>query len=293
MSPQSTIQILWLRSLIAACVSLVAGGEVHAQPIGTSTASIECTIANADLVFVAKLVDYGSKKQFNGIAYHEGTIDIEETLKDDIFHDEPYRKLSVRLPYYSESDLANWKDHSLRLLVTVNEDDMYGTRVIALTNETLEVLTADFKLLRDPEAVIRIAKETVRRFPVPVKRIQTFRLSVPREVFAGTHWESFHYLNLTVPVDERLEKWAQDGIRSERYTTREESARALRYFKSDDNIARVKSLLNDTKWAYFKVASENNGVEVRHYGVRQAAFGTLKFWGVNVDQPVFRENVRK
>jgi hypothetical protein len=287
---QSFLPILCLRSLIA-CVSLIVCVELQAQPIGTSAKSIECTIVNADLVFVAKLVDFGNKQRFQNIEYHQGAIDIEETLKDDIFHDEPYDKLSIRLPYYSESDLADWKDQSLRLLVTVNHDDLYGTRVIALSKETLEVLTADFKLLRDPEDVIRIARETARRFPASVRRVHTFRRSVPWEVFSGTRWESFHYLDLFVPVDERLEKMAQEGIHSESYSTREESARALRYFKTDENIARVKTLLDDPDWAYLKVASQNNGIDVRHYGVRKAAFGTLKFWRVDVEQPVIREEV--
>ena len=170
---------------------------------------------------------------------------------------------------------------------------MYDTRVIALTDEPLEILTADFQLLRDPEAVIRIAKETVSRFPAGVRRVHTFPVSVPREVVIGTKWESSGGLELAVPVDERLEKRAQDGILSANFLTREESARALRYFKSDENVARVKTLLNDPGWGYFKHPSQNNGIEVRHYGVREAAFGTLKSWGVNVEKPVIREEVRK
>ncbi len=121
MFQQSTLPIVCLRSLIAAWIFAVIGSAVQAQPRGSSADSIECTIANADLVFVAKLVELGHEQRFQDIRYHRGAIEIEETLKDDIFHDEPYRKLSVRLPYYSASDLADWKDQSLRLLVTFNE----------------------------------------------------------------------------------------------------------------------------------------------------------------------------
>ena len=287
------MRITCLKPLIAVCVSLIVSGEAYAQPLIAGAVSIECTIANADLVFVAKLVDFGFEQQVEDLKFYEGTIEIEETLKAGIFQDEPYRKLQVRLPHYSRTVLTHWQEHSIRLLVTVNEDDLDATRVIALTDEPLEILTADFQLLRDPEAVIRIAKETVSRLPAPVRRIHTFRVSVPREVFVETQWKARHGMELVVPVDERLEKRALDGILSVSVMTREESARALRYFKSDENVARLKTLLNDPGWGYFKHPAENNGIEVRDYVVRAAAFGTLKSWGVKVEQPVIREEVRK
>lgn len=288
------MRFIFLKSLIAVCVFLNVMGEAQAQPRGASAESIECRIANADHVFVAKLVDFGFEQNTDDLRFYDGTMEIEETLKEGIFHDEPDRQVRVRLPHYSRTILTHWQDQSIRLLVTVDEDDLYATRVIALTDEPLEVLTADFKVLRDPEAVIRIAKETVRRLPAPIRRIHTFRVSVPHEVVIGTKWESSDStLELSVPVDERLEKWAQDGILSANYSTRAESARALWYFKSDENVARVKTLLNDPGFGHYMVASQNNGVDVRHYVVREAAFGTLKSWGVNVEKPVIREEVRK
>ena len=287
------MRIIWLKPLIAVCVSLIVGGEAYAQPLIARAESIECMIANADLVFVAKLVEFGFEQEADDRKFYEGTIEIEETLKQGLFRDEPDRQRKVRLPHYSRTVLTHWQEHSIRLLVTVNEDDWYATRVIALTDEPLEILTADFQLLRDPEAVIRVAKETARRLPAPVRRVHTFRVSVPHEVFIQTQWKARHGMELAVPVDERLEKRAQGGILSVNFSTRVESARALRYFKSDENVARLKPLLNDPGWGYFQHPSENNGIEVRDYMVREAAFGTLKSWGVNVDRPVIREEVRK
>ena len=133
--------------------------------------------------------------------------------------------------------------------------------------------------------------------PAAVRRIHTFGLEVPREAVAGTKREEYYktggYLSLSVPVDERLEKRARDYCRSESYRRREEGVRALRYFKSDENIARVKRLLNDPGWAYLYHAQENKGIEVRIYGVRQEAYRTLRVWGIDVEMPVIREEVQK
>ncbi len=283
----------WLTAL-AACISLITPARTHAQPLFGHAESIECTVANADLVLVARLVEYGRSKQADGREGHEGTIDVEETLKQDLFQEEPYQRLGVQL-HYPASVLADWKDHSRRLLVALKEDGPDATTVIALAQESLEVLTEDLKLLRDPGAVIRIAKETVRRTPAPVRRIHTFGLMVPREAVAGTRWEGLYatggHLSLGVPVDERLERRAHDDIRSESYMRREEGVRALRFFRSEENVARAKSLLADPGWGYRRHAEENMGLEVRVYGVREEAYRTLTSWGVRADKPVIREEV--
>ena len=177
-----------------------------------------------------------------------------------------------------------------------NEYAPKAPTVIELAPGKMEVMTADLRLLRDPEAVIRAARETARRMPVGVKRIHTHRLKVPRKVVAGTKWEPYYdtggFLQLSVPLDKQLEKRAHDYIRSKSGPKRAEGARALRYFKSDENIARVRPLLDDRTPTYVQPAYENKG-EMRLYGVRHAAYETLKSWGIDVKKPVIREEVRK
>ena len=129
------MRTLWLKSLIAVCVSLIVGGEARAQPRGVSAESIEGRIANADLVLVAKLVDFGFEQQVDDRKFYDGTMEIEETLKEGLFHDEPDRQLRVRISHYSRTVLTHWQEHSIRLLVIVNEDDLDATRVIALTDD--------------------------------------------------------------------------------------------------------------------------------------------------------------
>ena len=97
---------------------------------------------------------------------------------------------------------------------------------------------------------------------------------------------------VAVPIDERLEKRAQEYIRSKALWQREEGARALRYFKSKENTARVKALLNDPAWEVVRRATENRGIEVRLYSVRQAAYETLKYWGLKANKPIIRAEIQ-
>lgn len=289
------IRTAWFKLFIVVGVSLIASIQARAQPLFGHAESIESTVANADLVLVGKLVEFSGAKT-DARQEHEATIAVESTLKENIFTGQPYQRLRVQVRY-PVSVLSDWKDHSNRLLVAVMEDTPAEAKLIDLAQPGLEVVTANFTLLRDPEGVIRAARETVRRMPAPVRRIHTFGLQVPREAVAGTKWEHYYptggSLILSVPVDKRLEERAHDYVRSESYEKREEGARALRYFKSDENIARVRTLLNDPGWAYVYHAQENKGTEVRIYGVRQEAYRTLRSWGLAVAVPMIREEIHK
>jgi hypothetical protein len=283
MNPSSLI------SLVAIGLSWLVSVPAHAQPLFGRAESIESTVLNADIVVVGKLVTFGGEP-VDETGRRPATIAVAETLKGE--HGE---RLSLQL-LHSVSVLTKWKQDAGLLLVAVQGDGPTGTRVIDLADKELAVLTADFTLLRKPEDVLRSARETILRLP-GVKRIDTFRLQVPAATVAGTKWQTYYqtggYITLTVPVDERLEKRAREYIGSQSYRQREEGAQALRYFRSDENIARVKALLNDPGWAYLKRAEENNGVEVRVYGIRQAAYDTLNYWGVKAKMPMIRETILK
>lgn len=284
-----------LKSLIVFGVSLIASVQAHAQPLSPHAESIESTVANADLVFIAKLVDFRGGEQTDGIKGHEVTIAIEETLKMDAFTVEPYRRLGLHIPRPA-SVLADWKERSCRLLVAYNDYAPKATTVIELVQGKMEVMTANLTLLRDPEDVIQAARETVRRMPAGVKRMHTFRLQVPREIVTGTKWEPYYdtggHLRLSVLVDKQLEKRAHDYVRSESGQKRGEGVRALMYFKSDENIALVRPLLDDPQVTYLHPAEKHKGA-VRVYGVRYEAYRTMKSWGMDVEKPVIRAEVRK
>ncbi len=281
-----------LPKLAVILATLALGRHVAAQPLIAQVASIECVVANADLVFVAKIIKVGDAEKIDGREVCNTTIEIEETLKQEPFNDEPYTKLQMEMPR-DRVVLTEWKEQSTRLLVMYDEDAPHATELIELVPGEMELFKADFTLLRDPDPVILAAKEAIARMPKGVKRVHTFGLHVPHETVAETSWKQFHGLILNVPVDQQLEQRALKFIRSESYQRREEGARALRYFPSDDNTRELRKLLKDPGFGYLHHAQQNNGVEVRIYGVRHAAFHTLKAWGAMVDEPVTREEVRK
>ena len=279
--------------VFAFSVFLSCSFQAYAQPLIDATPSIETTVINSDHVFIAKLMDFHPKKEGRDRYQYEGTISIEETLKCELFLDEPYRALNVALPY-SESVLQDWEDRSSRLLIALTSYHDEQNVVIELAPETLEVMTAEVELLRDPEAVIRAARAAVNRLPANVKRVHTFNLTVPREVVAKTRWDASYqtggYLRLSVPVDQQLEKRAQDYIRSDNPQRRSEGAKALVYSKSDENIALIKPLLDDSHFSFYSRDGGTTGE--RSYPVRYAAYQTLKEWGIDVKKPVFLEAVR-
>ncbi len=288
------MRVVVLRWIIGLSVSLIASIQALAQPLVPKTESIESTVANSDLVFIATLVKFHRAEQDNDRDAHEVTIAIEETVKQELFRDEPYRGLSLQITRPA-SVLAGWKERSSRLVVAYNEYAPKQTTVIELVPDKVEVMTADVTLLRDPEAVIRQARTAVNRLPANIKRVRTFELQVPREIVAGTSWEKYYttggHLLLSVPVDQHLEKRAQDYVRSKSPHRREEGARALVYFKSDENLALVKPLLNDHGITYSQPADGDKAGE-RIYGARYSAYRTLKSWGIEVEQPMFRDAVR-
>jgi hypothetical protein len=149
------------------------------------------------------------------------------------------------------------------------------------------VYKADLTTLQKPADLLRVAKETLRSSP-EVKRIDTFPLTVP---IKGGYYDRGGSTTVEVPVDGSLEKKAILYLASEERWRRTEGAAALKYFKSEENVGRLKEMLSDA--AYIRVTAESNfGVEVRFYTVRKAAFETLQYWGIAVKEPVVEEKIK-
>lgn len=281
-------------NLVIACGVCFAATRAEAQPLFARAESVECTVVNSDLVFVARLVDFRPVAPGSGRDGCEVTIDIEETLKQEPAQDEPYRKLGLFLARPA-AVLLDWRERSSRLLIAYDEDAPERTASIELAADRLEVMTADLTLLRDPDAVVRAARAAVTRLPSNVKRVHTFERHVPRDIVAGTRWEPYYrtggHLRLAVPADHHLETRARADLRSDIAGRRAEGVRALVYFRTEENIALVRPLLNDPAVTYFQAPFEGTPGE-RIYGVRLSAYETLKAWRVEVPPPVTREAVR-
>ncbi|MFN3151345.1 hypothetical protein [Bremerella sp.] len=281
--------VSWMLLCLLAAFSLHSG-QACAQPLVDQADSIESTVLNAGLVLVAKLIKIGEGKQVDGRDVYNTVIEVEQNLKREIFNDTPYDKVQADITR-DLSVLNDWKERSCRLLVLYYDFQPYETKVIELAPGEMEVWKADLTLLREPSAVIDAAKEALRTTSPAIRRIHTFGLHVPRERIEQTQWAKYHGLILNVPVNAQLERQAIDYLRSANYLERHQAVRALRYFRSKENIARVKELLNDPGWAYLRHPQQNNGIEVRRYGVREEAYQTLKYWGVEVAKPMIEEEI--
>src|SRR5262249_7548836 len=82
-----------LKALAAVWVSLWVSAQAPAQPLFGGAESIECTVANSEVVVVGKLVEFDGKEQADERGGRTATIAVEETLKG-----EHRDRLRVRLP---------------------------------------------------------------------------------------------------------------------------------------------------------------------------------------------------
>lgn len=163
--------------------------------------------------------------------------------------------------------------------------------VIELDGSAQGVTTMDFQWLTSREDILTAARRgasvrlaggkspvRLRLEPPPSSAFMTTLKAMP---FSGYRW-----VLVRVPVDARLEelggKWAKST--SEEYRCL--APQALGQFKSDKNIALLKTLLLDD----FRMLQVNErGQRTDYYLVRARARAALKKWGVAIDQPVIEE----
>jgi hypothetical protein len=99
------------------------------------------------------------------------------------------------------------------------------------------------------------------------------------------------------PTNAAERKSVEEWVQTTRDQMRREGVRGLSHFRSAENIALVKTLLDDP--AYQALSMTKNGAPVyvqgvpitigREYYVRKEAYATLRAWGVAVRQPVIEE----
>ncbi|QEG01595.1 hypothetical protein Mal15_56720 [Stieleria maiorica] len=269
-------------SVIALGITLIVGGDAPAQPLVDTAESLESLVVNADRVWVAKIVGVRDEPIPGGSKMPGIAIAVEETLKYPLLeqrHD--------RMGLFVEHPTARYKafaTHSSRLLITHSDCCQSSPKLIELTPGKVELFLADFTVLHEPDAVVRAAKEIIRRTPPHVRQLHTVRLMIPQKVLVDTNLGP--YGQLIVPVDERLEQRAIGFLTSESYSRRSEGVTILRYFKSDANINRLRTLLGD---AGFSQQLAVDGNRTKYYGVRDDAYQTLRAWGIEVERPVIAE----
>ena len=271
--------------------------SVHAQPGYISATSIDSVVANSDHVFVGTIQKYEKIERGDefGASHLRVWFEIAETLKGP--NSLPFSGHVTTYPYvgffhpfgqfeYFEQALAKVKKRGYQLFVAVGGDKPYA---FVLQGNGSNVLTADFRLLADDDSVIRAAKEAISRVPANVKRIHTLTLWKPESI----ELELGEPLKLNVPVDERLEKLTKGLLESKSPGDRIGGLEAIRYFKTEENIASARKLLADP----FKQKlwdTQTPGLKPYYsYAVRKAAWNTFRVWGITVDKPTLREDIEE
>lgn len=178
------------------------------------------------------------------------------------------------------------------------------------------IYSMNLTLLENPKEIVQAARRAVREEEAKLAP-QSHRVSVSRFIAQQTG-TSGDVNSFVVPVDSRLQpvalRWiiAPDETLSElrenpinvikgserwkrwssieRSRLREEGIKALRYFKSDENIAILRESLNDPAWSYH-TEQDKNGLDIRvkAYYIREAAFSVLKGWDVEIQRPILTE----
>jgi len=263
----------------------IASDSANAQSGIYDVTSIDCLVVNSDQLFIATVKDYqepdSEKLQADFITVE---FAIEEVLKDS--DPAPLSRPKFLLLKTRATDLAQLKEAETRLLVFADWENKRNNTFISLDfrGDRLPLVTADFEVLRDSNSLIRATKEVIANAPLYAKRMHTFSLRGPDSlgpVFITGF--GYFFVFVEVPTDQRLEKkalaWMQSKIPDERSTGLE----AIRFFKSKENIAKVRGLLNDP---YKEVYG---GEHKDCFVVREAAWATLRDWRVESEKPVLEE----
>jgi len=275
-----------LARILAAIVAVLAATSSFGQPEFMTGTSLDAGVLNADTVVIGKLVSFTTKDSF---IEHELVFAVEQTLKG-----RTQTTLTLKA-FTTPITLEELIARSRRLLICINSTNEAETRWVPIGDPKEAILTADFKILPDAESVIREAKRIIQANP-GVNQIDTISADPPRSIVDRIPQAKGYPFSLSVPVDSRVEKRAQEAIRQKdkpngHYRAYEAIA-ALAHFKSPENTKLLEGFLADPAWTYSGTDPGSNlGHGKRNYYVREEAHEALKDWGVDVKAPVFEEDV--
>jgi hypothetical protein len=143
--------------------------------------------------------------------------------------------------------------------------------------------TLDFRILLSREAILEEAAAAAR--DIIVERKKRVHLDAPATSELHRAFWGGGAVALAVPLSRGTEKVAQRWAGSDDALDRANAVAVLRYFKSDDNIALLKKLLQDPA----ESSSIRGGFLIKSYYLRRSAFDILRNWKVEVREPVFEE----
>lgn len=290
--------VVWLVSLLVGNLN-----STHAQPVYLAADCVETLAWNSSAIHLVTLLAIAPPEAGDQAHYLYVTAAPLETLKGE---HQPTLRLALNMGRESAEALIAKQSRLIVVNAAAANPDA-GWHWIDLADPELAVFTKRLAIIRDAEALIAALRTSVQAMP-GVLQMHLFPISIPRHIdpatasplpnvddvfLPETRWAVSFGLRLSLPVDRDLEILARAMAASTDYSLQVDGLTALRFFKSDQNIAVAKRALQNQQWAFLEHPADNDGVEVRFYGVRQAAFQTLEYWGVPVERPQMQTQVKQ
>ena len=159
-----------------------------------------------------------------------------------------------------------------------------GLGAIVLDPKAPPIVTRDFRVLRDPSALLTAARAAAKAAgPGPV---EAYPLDTPFDSEAGKLLYAGSVVSVRVPIDAALIAQARAWVRSSEVSERVRGAEILGKVPGKDVDALLKGLLDDPgAW----LQSWDDGRRERLYPVRRAARDALRDRGVAVGEVVITE----
>jgi hypothetical protein len=288
------------RPLLVLSLALCLPAEVKSQPLSITVETLDWMAADSQVIVRAVVTDFVHEVDDSKTEWDTVVIKVRETLKGQ---HRPFHTFVIQ--NYRSSDhteLSRYKKSGQELLVFLVESKRFGKKValygltprrashrglieLAVDAKTPMggdrfVYTLDLKNLRQPKEILDYTRTAITAGE-KIKKLRSHS-------FQST--ETPGWVTRVVPVDERLARQARRWVASNDPKWRLEGAKALQYFKSDENVAALKKLLKDPDYRLTDLGQDGQ-VTKRHrlYEVRQAAFASLKEMGIQVPEPVVRE----
>ncbi len=294
-------RLLWVVPWIIA----FAEDAAWSQPLFYRVESLEWMAADCPVIVRGSVVDFVREVGQRGDVWDTVVLKVKETIKGQ---NRPFHTFVLNNLVYCES-LRLWRNSGREILVFLDRSRRVDTEVYddqagpllayeftprfvsqgrqaiierpGPGNPAIERLayTMDLKELTTYDAILRHVRDDV----VAARALDSRRSYEVR-------WpKGSENIDRMVPVDRRLETLARAWARSDQQGLREEGAKALGCFKSDEVVAILKGLLEDPSYESRFEQRGREAIETeREFRVRQAAFTSLKDLGIPVTEPLLR-----
>lgn len=289
---------------ILMCIAMPAYG----QPLFGRLDSIEWMAADSAAIVRGTIEALSTEKELDGGLWHTVRFRVQETLKGE--HQPSVQFVMRSNDISSEVELIDgWKEREEPLLIFLHESKClvaHGNRkyarydfaprtgyrdrsLIVLKSENENPVLTMAQQVLSQEDIVEATKAAIT-FPGDGAKLCSHSFLLPHDLVRDTHWvKTGGGVNLSVPIDSRLEAQARRWIKSKDGSLRVKGAEAFIYFRSEANAAALQTLLDDA----FSIEVERHQDRVvrreRVYRVREAAVAALDAWGYERPQVITRE----